>query len=407
MPPIESLILVMGALIFAGILASILSERLSVPALLLFLVVGMLAGSEGFGGIEFDSPKLAYAIGTVALLVILFSGGLESSWSQIRPVLVPGLILSTCGVVITALALGTFAWFVLGTYSTFDIGMRGLTWMEALLIASIVSSTDAAAVFAVFRSSSVLPRQNLRYLLEFESGSNDPMAVLMTTVILQAMTQGASSIAQIITLLVLRFLLGGGLGCAMGFVATLLVDRIALKNKGLTSILVLAMGFVTFGLADLIGGNGFLAIYAAGVVIGNRIKEPRLAVLEFHNGLSWLFQIIMFIMLGLLVFPSGLLSVVGVSVAMALFLMLIARPLSVFVCMWPFRMKGHEKAYLSWAGLRGSVPIVLATFPLSYDIEGAETIFNVIFFVVIISVLIQGVTLVPFARWLKIAEEFN
>lgn len=405
MMSVEAAILVTGLLLLGGVLASRLSDSLGVPSLLLFLALGMLAGSEGLGGIEFDAPNTAQAIGTVALLVILFAGGLDTRWAEVKPVLAPGLLLSTVGVVTTTLVLAAFAWFVLGTYGQFDVGTGGLDWPEALLLAAIVSSTDAAAVFSVFRTSDVQPTSKLRYLLEFESGSNDPMAVLLTTLILGVMVTGAASTADIIVVLVLQFVVGGVIGVLIAWVAAFVVNRASLSSAGLYPILVLACGLLAFGCADAFGGNGFLAVYTAGVALGNRIEANRDVILGFHEGLSWLMQISMFVVLGLLVFPSRLPPIAGVATAMALFLMFVARPISVMACLLPFTPRRNELAYVSWVGLRGSVPIILATFPSSYGIEGADEIFNVIFFVVVTSVLVQGLTLVPAARWLGVTEE--
>jgi cell volume regulation protein A len=402
---VEQAIFVAGILLFSGVVASRMSDALGVPAMLLFLGLGMLAGSEGFGGIEFESQEIAQAVGTMALVVILFTGGLETKWSQVKSVLVPGLLLSTVGVITTTLLLGTFAWFMLGTFTTFDIGTAGLPWLEALLIAAIVSSTDAAAVFSVFRTSDVQPKAGLRYLLEFESGSNDPMAVLLTTVILGIMASGtAASAAEVSVNLVVQFAVGGLIGGLSGWAAAALVNRVRLSGRGLYPILVLACGMIAFGLAHTLGGNGFLAVYAAGVVIGNTLKANQEAIISFHDGLTWLMQICMFVMLGLLVFPSRLLPVAGVAIAIALFLIFVARPISVFLCLAPFKTKPKDMSYVSWVGLRGSVPIILATFPATYGIAGADAIFNVIFFIVLTSVLVQGMTLVPAAKWLHVAE---
>ncbi len=389
----------------SAVVASKLSDRLGVPSLLLFLVLGMLAGTEGIGNIALSSPDVARSVGTVALLVILFSGGLDTNWSEVRPVLGPGILLSTVGVLSTTLLLGGFAWLMLGTYSSFDIGVRGVTWLEALLLAAIVSSTDAAAVFSVFRTSPVQPTRKIRSLLEFESGSNDPMAVLLTTAILGAMTQGTSTLLGLGLKLLGELALGGVLGVLLGFAGAWVIDRLRLSAAGMYPIFGISLGLISFGLSDLIGGNGFLAVYATGVAIGNRDFTNRDTVLGFHDGLSWLAQIAMFIALGLFVTPSRLVSVAGVSIAMALFLMFVARPVSVLICLLPFRPRRNELAYVSWVGLRGSVPIVLATFPLSYGITDAQTVFDVVFFIVVTSVLVQGFSVVPCARRLGVTEE--
>ncbi|MBN1943522.1 MAG: potassium/proton antiporter [Phycisphaerae bacterium] len=405
MSSVESAILVFGIFVLAGVFASRFSDTLGVPSLLLFLAVGMLAGSEGIGGIRFDSATKAQAVGTVALVVILFAGGLDTKWSDMRPVLLRGMLLSTLGVCLTTLLLGTFAWVMLGTFTTFDVGPTGLTWIEALLLAAVVSSTDAAAVFSIFRTRQVRIPRNLRCLLELESGSNDPMAVLLTTALLGGMTQAEGSKMGFFLVLLLQFALGGTMGVVVGFLGAWLTNRIRLATPGLYPILALSLGLVVFGAAEMMGGNGFLAVYTAGVVIGNRVKRFHETILSFHEGLSWLTQICMFIVLGLLVRPRQLLHVSGVATAMALFLMFVARPVSVAACLLPFRPKRKELAYVSWVGLRGAVPIILATFPASYGIPEADGIFNVVFFVVIASVLLQGLTLAPCARWLGVAEK--
>ncbi len=401
---IELALLVVGILLLAGVLAGKVADRLGVPVLLLFLAIGMIAGSEGLGGIHFDSAEIAQQIGTVALLVILFAGGLDTNWSAVRPVLGPGLVLSTLGVGLTTCLLAAGAWFLLGEFSTFEIGVGGLDWTAALLLAAIVSSTDAAAVFSVFRTSPVQPNTRVRSLLEFESGSNDPMAVLLTTGFLEMMTGGGGSIGQLVFSLGLAFLLGGLIGLAAGWSGAWVSDRAQFPVSGLYPVHVTTIALIAFGASELTGGNGYLAVYVAGVVFGNRGRAERENIVAFHDGLAWLAQIAMFVVLGLLVFPSRLLDAAPVSIALALFLMFVARPVAVSLCLLPFRPKRNELVYMSWVGLRGSVPIVLATFPASYGLPGADQIFSVVFFLVIASVLIQGFTLVPSARWLGVAE---
>ena len=397
-------ILVGGALLLASTLASKLSDRIGVPVLLLFLTIGMLAGSEGIGGLAFDSPEQAQAIGTAALLVILFSGGLDTRWTSVKPVLVPGLVLSTAGVFLTMITLGVFAKFILGGYTSFDVGVAGLSWTEAFLIAAIVSSTDAAAVFSVYRTSPVQPRKKLRSLLELESGSNDPMAVLLTITLLGIIANGEQlSLALAVTLIV-QLCVGGLAGGLIGLVGVRILNSLRLSTDGLYPMLALALGLISFGAAEWFSGNGFLAVYIAGLVIGNKIDAGRTEIMNFHEGLSWLMQIVIFVMLGLLVFPSQLLEVAAVSVALALFLMLVGRPLAVFICYLPFRPKKEELFYVSWVGMRGSVPIVLATFPATYGLQGASQIFHLIFFFVLVSVLVQGLTLVPAARYFKVTD---
>jgi potassium/hydrogen antiporter len=402
---VELAILVSGVLLFAGVIASRMSDALGMPALLLFLVLGMLAGSEGIGGIHFESHAITQAVGSGALMVILFSGALDTKWSKVKLVLVPGLLLATLGVISTMLLLGTFAWFMLGTYTEFSIGTTGITWLQGLLLAAIVSSTDAAAVFSVFRTSDAQPKARLRYLLEFESGSNDPMAVLLTTLILGIMTSSASVSATDVTAnLIVQFVGGGVTGAFTGWTSAWLINHVRLSARGLYPILVLASGMIAFGLAHALGGNGFLAVYTAGVLIGNNLKVNQDNIFGFHDGLSWLMQISMFVVLGLLIFPSQLLPVAPVAIAVAIFLIFVARPISVFLCLAPLGTKLKDMGYISWVGLRGSVPIILATFPASYHLEGADAIFNVIFFIVLTSVLVQGMTLVRSCRWFGVLE---
>lgn len=400
---INSGILVGGALLLISTLSSKLSDRFGVPVLLVFLCIGMLAGSEGIGGLAFDSPEQAQALGTAALLVILFSGGLDTRWSSVKPVLAQGLVLSTAGVFITMLTLGLFAKLVLGGYTFFHFGTVGLSWTEAFLIAAIVSSTDAAAVFSVYRTSPVQPRKELRSLLELESGSNDPMAVLLTVTLLGVIANGDEVSVALAGALVAQLGIGGLAGGLIGWGGVSIINRIQLST-GLYPMVVLGLGLLSFGIAEWFSGNGFLSVYAAGLVIGNRVERGRTEIMNFHEGMSWLMQITVFVMLGLLVFPSQLIEVAGVSIVLALFLMLVGRPLAVLLCYLPFRPEKEALAYVSWVGMRGSVPIVLATFPATYGLEGASQIFHLIFFFVLVSVLVQGLTLVPAARYLKVTE---
>lgn len=401
---INIIVLICGALLLISTLSSKLSDRIGVPVLLLFLLIGMLAGSEGIGGIAFDSPAQAQKIGTTALLIILFSGGLDTRWASVKSVLAPGLMLSTVGVFITMLTLGVFAKFVLGSYTSFDLGTVGLSWTEAFLIAAIVSSTDAAAVFSVYRTSPVQPQKKLRSLLEFESGSNDPMAVLLTLTLLGVISNGDQINISLAGTLVTQLCIGGLAGGLIGWGGVSILNRLQLSTAGLYPMVVLGLGLLSFGAAEWFAGNGYLSVYVAGLVIGNQVDRGRTEIMTFHDGLSWLMQIVIFVMLGLLVFPSQLIEVAGVAVVLALFLMLVGRPLAVFICYLPFRPKKQELLYVSWVGMRGSVPIVLATFPATYGLSGASQIFHLIFFFVLVSVLLQGLTLVPAARFFKVTE---
>jgi cell volume regulation protein A len=403
-PDIEAILLVVGVLLLATVLAARLSERLRAPSLLLFLLVGMLAGSEGPGGIEFDSPEAAQAVGTAALAVILFTGGLDTRWRSIRPVLAPGLVLATVGVLVTATVVGAAAWWLLGSFTDFSLGLGGLGWEEALLLGVIVASTDAAALFAMFRGSGPQPVPRIRSVLELESGTNDPIAVILTTTILGLLTSGAGEADAVLVDLALQIALGVLVGIALGWLGAEATNRLGMQTPGLYPVLVLAFGLITFGLSDVIGANPFLAVYLAGLMIGNRLTQQRRLVLDATDAFAWLAQIVMFLALGLLVFPSELPAIAPVALALAAVLMFVARPVAVFACLAPFRFGARGMTYVSWAGLKGAVPIVLATFPATFGLEGAQEVFNVVFFLVVVSVLVQGLSLPSAARRLGVVE---
>jgi len=378
-------------LLLASVLASKVSDRFGVPALLVFLILGMLAGSDGPGGIYFDDPALAQFIGVIALILILFSGGLGTKWDRVRPVVKEGLLLSTLGVSITALAVGLFASLLLG-----------LSLVEGLLFGSILSSTDAAAVFSVLRSRGVSLKGRLKPLLELESGSNDPMAVFLTVGLIRLLANPDASPASLIGLFVLQMLVGAVLGYGMGKVMQFLVNRLRLGYEGLYPVLTLSLAVLTYGLTDSIGGSGFLAVYLAGIVLGHHDVIHKKSLLRFHDGLAWLMQIAMFLTLGLLVFPSRLVPIMGVGLLIAACLIFIARPVSVFVGLLPSALSWRDKTFVSWVGLRGAVPIILATYPLLARLPQADLIFNVVFFAVLTSVLLQGTSIPVIARLLKV-----
>lgn len=391
MVPIETLLLVASGLLVLGVIASKTSGRLGVPALLLFVLIGMLAGSEGPGGIAFDDPWLAQSLGVVALAFILFAGGVDTEWGAVRPVLGPGLALATLGVVLTAGVLGGVVHAVL------DVPVP-----HALLLGAIVSSTDAAAVFAVLRSRNVSLRGGLKPLLELESGSNDPMAVFLTLAGIRLLMEPGTGVGDVALGFALQMSLGAAAGHLMGRLTVALVNRIRLEYEGLYPVLTLSLVLLTYAGTTALGGNGFLAVYAAGLVVGNASLVHKRSLTRFHDGLAWLMQIAMFLTLGLLVYPSRLAAVVGAGVVTAAVLMLVARPLAVFLTLLPVRMDGREKVMVAWVGLRGAVPIVLATFPLLAGVDGAPRLFDLVFFVVLASVLLQG-TSIPFvARWLGV-----
>ncbi|HNS50852.1 MAG TPA: potassium/proton antiporter [Anaerolineae bacterium] len=380
-----------AVLLLVSVLASKISDRFGVPALLLFIIVGMLAGSEGSGGIYFDDPTIAQSIGIVALILILFSGGLDTEWSSVRTVTKEAALLATLGVLVTAVITGLVAHAVLG-----------LALKEGLLLGAIVSSTDAAAVFSVLRSKGISLKGRLKPLLELESGSNDPMAVLLTVGLIQLIGQPSLSPGYLIGFFLRQMLVGAVVGYGTGKVALFLVNRLRLGFEGLYPVLTLSLALLGFGLTDRIGGSGFLAVYLAGIVLGNSDFIHKKSLLRFHDGMAWIMQIVMFLALGLLVFPSRIVPVAGAGLAIAACLMLVARPIAVFATLLLSRLSWREKAFISWVGLRGAVPVILATYPLLAGIPQAELLFNAVFFVVLTSVLLQGTSLPLVARWLKV-----
>lgn len=386
-------IILIGAalLLLLSILASKISDRFGIPALLLFLLLGMLAGSDGPGGVYFDDPALAQSLGVIALIVILFSGGLDTEWERIRPILKPGLLLSTLGVFLTAISVGLFAHILLK-----------LTLIESILIGAIVSSTDAAAVFSVLRSKGINLEGNLKPLLELESGSNDPMAIFLTISLVKLLEQPDLPLLSLLGSFFVQMLLGAIIGIGMGWVLLFLINRLRLGYEGLYPVLLFALIMLTYGVTAWSGGNGFLAVYLAGIYLGHHNFVHKRSMMRFSDGMAWLMQITMFITLGLLVFPSRLVSIIGVSLLLALFLMLVARPFSVLLTLLPSRIKLSHKLFVSWVGLRGAVPIILATYPLLAKTPHADLIFNIVFFVVLTSVLIQGTTIPYVARILSI-----
>lgn len=391
MTAFDYLLLAAALFLLVGVLASKASGRLGVPALLLFLVVGMLAGSEGIGGIHFDNASIAQSLGVVALVFILYSGGLDTDWQAVRPVLPQGFTLATLGVFLTALLVGLFATYVL------DFPLYA-----SLLLGSIVSSTDAAAVFSVLRSKGVGLQGYLRPLLELESGSNDPMAIFLTTAFIGLMVSPGTSILQLFPSFLQQMIVGALAGFVLGKGMVFIINRLNLEYEGLYTVLSLGLVLLVYTLPLLVGGNGFLAVYLAGLVVGNSTVLHRRSLMRFHDGVAWLMQITMFLTLGLLVFPTRLLAVTGQGLLLSAVLILVARPISVFLSLIPFRMPVAEKALISWVGLRGAVPIVLATFPLLAGVEQADIIFNLVFFIVLTSVLLQGSTIPIVARWLKV-----
>lgn len=388
----ENILLLGSILLFVSILASKTSYKVGVPALIFFLIVGMLAGSEGPGGIYFDNPLIAKFLGVVALTFILFSGGLDTKWQTIRPVLKRGIALSTLGVLITTALVGLFASYLLK-----------VSILQGLLLGAIVSSTDAAAVFSVLRSRKVGLKGNLRPLLELESGSNDPMAFFLTISFIQLIAHPETSAWLMIPRFLQGMVLGTLCGYAFGRIMTFVLNKINLDIDGLYPVLTLSLVFFTFSFTDFVGGNGFLAIYISAVVLGNSSFIHKKSLIRFYDGQAWLMQIIMFLTLGLLVFPSQMIPTMGQGVLLSLFLIFAARPIATFLSLaFSSDLNIRKKLFISWVGLRGAAPIVFATYPLLAGIPYANTIFNLVFFISVSSVLIQGTTLPYAARLLHL-----
>lgn len=395
----ENILLVGSVLIFTSILISKTGYRFGIPTLLLFLLVGMAFGSDGLG-IQFNSASDAQFIGMMALSIILFSGGMDTRYSDIKPVLKQGILLSTVGVLVTTLLTGLFIYF-LSNHTQANIE---LTLLVSLLLAATMSSTDSASVFSLLRSQRMNLKYNLRPMLELESGSNDPMAYMLTIVLIQVIGSGSNfDIVIILKDLFLQFLFGGVLGYAFGKFSVWLINKIELSNSSLYPILLLSIIFITFTLTDLVKGNGYLAVYIAGMIVGNARLAYRKEANTFMNGLTWLFQIIMFLTLGLLVNPHEMIDIAVTALLIGIFIILIARPVSVFLCLLPFKgISNKARIFISWVGLRGAVPIIFATYPVIAQIPGSNQLFNTVFFITLLSLIIQGMTISKMARWLKL-----
>ena len=387
----EHIILVGSLLLLASLIASKTSYKLGIPTLILFLAIGILAGSEGIGGIHFDNPSIAQLLGVVALNIILFSGGMDTRWESVKPVLKKGISLSTICVIFTAATIGIFVHLI----TDFSI-------VEGLLLGSIVSATDAAAVFSILRTRSVGLKGTLRPTLELESGSNDPMTYILTISFTYLLVSGDASILKLIFKFVQEMVIGGLLGYLLGKLMVLTINRVKLETEGLYPVLIMAMIFFTFAFTDVIGGNGFLAVYISALILGNSNFIHKKSAIKFYDGQAWLMQIVMFLTLGLLVFPSRIIPIAGTGIIIALVLIFVARPIGVFVALSFFKMKLRDKLFISWVGLRGAVPIVFATYPLIAGVTKADVIFHLVFFISASSVLLQGSTLPLVAKWLKV-----
>lgn len=389
----ENILLLGSLLLFISIISSKTSFRIGIPTLILFLIIGMLAGSDGPGGIYFNDPETAQLLGVIALTFILFSGGLDTKWESIKPIIRNGLALSTIGVLLTAALVGLFASYVLG-FSPY----------EGLLLGAIVSSTDAAAVFSILRSRNFGLKGATRPLLELESGSNDPMAYFLTISMVYLIQQPEASAWTLIPKFFIDMLLGVACGYVFGKLMIWILNRIRLNIDGLYPVLVLSLVFFTFSFTERIGGNGFLAIYMAALLLGNSNFIHKKSLMRFYDGQAWLMQIVMFLTLGLLVYPKQIVPIMGEGIMISAFLILIARPLAVFAALaFAKDMNFRRKLFISWVGLRGAAPIVFATYPLLAEIEYSHTIFHLVFFISVSSVLLQGTTLPYVAKWLHVS----
>ncbi len=395
-----NILLIGSTLLFVSLIIGRTGYKLGIPVLLLFLIVGMIFGSDGVG-IQFHNAGEAQFIGTLSLCIILFAGGMDTKINDIRPIIPQGVILATVGVLLTTFITGYFIYWLIGSlYPSMAAPLVG-----CLLLAAVMSSTDSASVFNILRSKSLNLKQNMRPLLELESGSNDPMAYMLTILLLQIIQSGDMSWGQILLSFFMQFSIGIIMGYVLGRIAVYIINHVCLMNNSLYQVILLTFLFFTFSITDLLNGNGYLAVYLAGLVIGNHRIVYKKNIANFFDGLAWLFQIIMFLSLGLLVNPKDLWGVAHIGLLIGIFLIFIARPLAVFLCLLPFRkMTLPGRIFVSWIGLRGAVPIIFATYPLLADIEGASQIFNIVFFITILSLLIQGTTVSGAARLLGLAH---
>ena len=396
-----NIMLVVAILLFFSVFFGKAGSKYGLPSLLAFLGIGMLAGVDGFG-IQFDSAATAEFIGMVSLCIILFSGGLDTEFSKIRPVLVPGLILATVGVLLTTILTGIF----IHELMRYMMPQYAFGWLESLLLAAIMSSTDSASVFSILNTSRIGLRQKLKPMLELESGSNDPMAYLLVILLISLIDGGeqitGGLIASSMLDLVIQLGVGTATGLIIGYLTVKVVNILHSSNEFLYPVLVIACCFFTFAVTNFLGGNSYLAVYIAGLVVGNSRLSLKRTISTFFGGFTWLVQIIMFISLGLLVNPHELIDIIWPGLLLGIFMILVSRPAAVFLCLAPFRQFSLKaKTYIGWVGLRGAVPIIFATYALmSPGVEHARFMFNLVFFITLLSLLIQGTTVTSFARWL-------
>jgi cell volume regulation protein A len=394
---IELTLLILSVLFFLSILAGKISSRFGIPALLLFLGVGMLFGSAGFG-ISFDNISVAQTIGTLALCIILFSGGLDTKLSEVQPIIKQGLILATIGVFLTAIFTGVIVWFIFKSI--------GVSLLTSLLLASVMSSTDSASVFSILRSRGLYLKNNLRPMLEFESGSNDPMAYMLVITFIEIIKQNTTPNYWVVgRALIVQLIIGVVVGFVIGKLSIYLINKIKIGNDSLYPILVFTISIFIFSLSYYLKGNSYLAVYVGGLTIGNGKFIHKRSSLHFFDGLAWLSQLIMFLTLGLLVNPQELIPLIIPGLIISAVMIFIARPLTVFLSLLPFRKMGFkDKIYVSWVGLKGAVPIIFAVFVLNENVPEARTIFNIVFLCTLVSLLVQGTSLAIIAKWLGLTE---
>ncbi len=402
----NNIVLVSAALLLLSVFAGRTGSRYGLPTLVLFLGVGMLAGADGFG-IRFDSAEATQFIGMVSLSIILFSGGADTKLRDIKPVLGPGIVLATVGVLVTTLVTGAFIYYLFHVFAP----AYAFGWTESMLIAAIMSSTDSASVFSILGSAKTDLKENLKQTLELESGSNDPVAYLLVIILIGMTGVGRSEpLADLLLssggMLVAQLLIGAAGGLAVGFASVWLVKRLRSDNEFMYPVLMIACVFFSFSLTELAGGNSYLSVYVSGLVVGNSKLPMKRTITTFFGGFTWLVQIIMFLTLGLLVNPSELVAVVVPGVALGMFMILIARPVAVFISLLPFRtFTLKARLYIAWVGLRGAVPIIFATYAIvSPTVEHAGFMFNIVLFITLLSLLIQGTTVSRMARWLKLCQ---
>ena len=394
-------LLVGSILVISAILMSKIGPKVGIPSLMIFLIAGMIFGTDGLG-IQFDSIKDAQFIGMVALSVILFTGGMDTQIKEIKPVIKQGIMLSTVGVALTTLITGSFVYLFRGPLEL----QEPCTFAFCLLLAATMSSTDSASVFSILRDQKMGLKHRAQPLLELESGSNDPMAYMLTIMLIQICSSPDASVGRLILNFVIQFTVGSLMGYLMAEGTKYLQKKINLKNATLYPIIMLCVVFLTFSLTELLRGNGYLAVYIAGIIVGNSKIPQKRECQKFLDGMTWLLQITMFITLGLLVNPHELLDIALIAIAVSVFLILIGRPVAVFLSLLPFKEPNsiNARTLISWVGLRGATPIIFATYPIAANIPGASHIFNIVFFVTLTSLIVQGTTIPWISKRLEMTE---